>query len=383
MKDFILTLSRCTFAFVAVFVMLIIGQTGASAVTLGPGDVVIIGVRADDIDGTIDNGNDDAFAWVPLVDLDAGQMIFFTDDGWTSTGFDGDEGAIKYTAPDTGLAAGTVMLLVYSRNATEPGVHTFTPDPNLGTYESINDANVGTLGFETSAAGDNIFIFDGSTGSPNFIFGVKTEGTTWETTADEPLENDESLLPAALSRANAVLGGPGATDNFDNLRYTGLTTGTPEELLARIASPSNWETSNDLLFSDATNDITNGTGGSSGSGFNVSPVPSTPENMLEVTLLEGVNFMSVPLDPGVQWHLSDLARHIGPGVSFIVWSDTQAQRFVSYFPDFPETSPANIPVVGGDGYIVVMNEPVTVTFVGSAWGTTRTLAGPSLHGSGT
>lgn len=38
-----------------------------------------IGVRADDIDSTIGNGNDDAFAWVPLVDLAAGTEIFFTD----------------------------------------------------------------------------------------------------------------------------------------------------------------------------------------------------------------------------------------------------------------------------------------------------------------
>ncbi len=155
------------------------------------GDIAIIGYRSDDIDGTTDNGNDDAFAWVPLVNLAPNQMILFTDDGWTSTNtFRGVEGGIQYTAPAAGLSAGTVMLLDYSRDSTNPGVHTFTPDPTaVGIYTSLNDTNIGMLGFETATTGDNIFVFDGSTASPNFIFGLKTEDGMWDA---DSTSNDSS-----------------------------------------------------------------------------------------------------------------------------------------------------------------------------------------------
>jgi hypothetical protein len=97
-----------------------------------------------------------------------------------------------------------------------------------------------------------------------------------------------------------------------------------------------------------------------------------------VELWAGVNLLAVPLDPSPpEWRLSDLARHIGEAVSFIVWYDHAAQRFISYFTDFPETSSANKMVSGGEGYIVVMKEPTTVRFEGRGW--SNTPAAPPLH----
>ena len=98
----------------------------------------------------------------------------------------------------------------------------------------------------------------------------------------------------------------------------------------------------------------------------------------KLDLVRGINLMDVPLEPGTPWHLSDLASFIGKELSYIVWHSKTTGQFISYFSDFPVDSPANKAVMGGDGYIVFMNAPKTVTFVGQAWSNTTVPAAPSL-----
>ncbi|MCH8291225.1 VCBS repeat-containing protein [Candidatus Poribacteria bacterium] len=106
------------------------------------------------------------------------------------------------------------------------------------------------------------------------------------------------------------------------------------------------------------------------------------ELVFEMELGEGVNLISIPLNPGTEWRLSDLVSHIGSAVSFIAWYDNAARHFVSYFPDFPKDSSANKKVEGGDGYLIVMVVPATVTFVGKGWSNTKPSAAPAKQ-SGT
>ncbi len=238
-----------------------------SAYALNPGDIAILGVRADDIDGTAGNGNDDAFAWVPLVNLAPGAEIFFTDAGWTAANtFRAQEGAIKYTAPAGGLAAGTVMLLELTRDGS--GAYIFTPSGGGGTYSNANDIFVGTTGFLTAASGDQVFIFEGSTAAPVFIWGWKNEGPF----DADATSNDTSALPPGLTAGvNALAVGNGAST--DNNRYVGTSSGTALALAAAIADPANWETIESLPFSGGGNDITNGT---SSAGFTVGPSNTAP-----------------------------------------------------------------------------------------------------------
>ncbi|HHI94899.1 MAG TPA: hypothetical protein ENK04_15585 [Gammaproteobacteria bacterium] len=207
-----------------------------SAYALNPGDIAILGVRADDIDGTAGNGNDDAFAWVPLVNLAPGAEIFFTDAGWTAANtFRAQEGAIKYTAPAGGLAAGTVMLLELTRDGS--GAYIFTPSGGGGTYSNANDAFVGTTGFLTATSGDQVFIFEGSTAAPVFIWGWKNESPF----DADATSNDTSALPPGLTAGvNALAVDNGAST--DNNRYVGTSSGTALALAAAIADPANWET---------------------------------------------------------------------------------------------------------------------------------------------
>ena len=236
------------------FSVLIFGTSQILA-QFSPGDIAIIGVRSDNYTGS---GGADAIAWVPLVDMPGSAEIFFTDAGWTSGNtFRPFEGAIKYTAPVGGLTAGTVMLLEFT-NTT--GAYTFSPSGGAGTYSDADDANVGTTGVLPATPGDNLFIFDGSTAAPNFIWAWKNEGP-FDT---DSTSNDTTALPSSLTFGSNAM--TVAATSTDNNRYVGPTSGMASALAMSIANPGNWETVDLLPFTDTTNDITNGT---LGSGFTV------------------------------------------------------------------------------------------------------------------
>jgi F420-0:gamma-glutamyl ligase-like protein len=86
-----------------------------------------------------------------------------------------------------------------------------------------------------------------------------------------------------------------------------------------------------------------------------------------VNLAAGLNMFSVPVNDTRIYRLSDLASFIGTEVTMIISYDRTAGKFVTYMPTFPETSPANVAVKGGVGYIVMMKEAKSVTFQGLAW----------------
>ncbi|MBK8425641.1 MAG: hypothetical protein IPL27_06480 [Lewinellaceae bacterium] len=95
---------------------------------LAPGDLAIIALK----DGT------DDFAFVPFVNLAEGTVIYFTDNGWTGTGFrntgmppsgEGNEDIMRFTVPAGGIVAGTVIPMTVG-NMLSPGFDPFnTPIP--------------------------------------------------------------------------------------------------------------------------------------------------------------------------------------------------------------------------------------------------------------
>lgn len=190
------------------------GQT-----TLSAGDIAFVGVNSD--------GSDD-FAFITLVDLEAGTEIRFTDSGWISTGsFRNSEGAVKYTAPSA-ISAGTVIIGDASASGSD-----FTSD---------NDADVGNNGLNLSSSGDQILAFQGASSSPTFIAAINFDGSTW--VADATSSNN-SALPAGLTDATNAVSVPEA----DNMIYSGTTSGTEAELLAAINNASNWTTDDATPYS--------------------------------------------------------------------------------------------------------------------------------------
>ncbi|MFQ6675218.1 MAG: lamin tail domain-containing protein [Fidelibacterota bacterium] len=201
--------------------MAILFWGAARGTSLSPGDVAVIGFNCD---------NPDEFGFVTLVDLEEGTEIYFTDSGVTAEGtFRGGEGAVKYTAPTPGVAAGTVII--YSAGHTG--------------FVSANDARVGTGGLALSSSGDQIIVFQGSSAAPEFIYALNMEGTGWQPGATS---SNESALPPGLADGSSAL----ALNEADNGYYGGsVLAGTPAELLQAISQKENWTTGNGRMESSS------------------------------------------------------------------------------------------------------------------------------------
>ncbi len=209
---------------------------GAKA-DLVAGDVAIIGIQSD---------TPKSFAWVPLVNIDAGTQIQFTDNNWKDGALGTSEGTLTFTAPDGGLQAGVVQT--WSAPTT------------------LNYTMSGT--FSLLAEGDQLFAYVGSSAAPTFLFGMQTNSSVFQTTATQSVESE---LPAGLvvgQTALAVGRSSASTDEYDNARYNGeVIAGTREELLAAIADSNNWYKS-DLPIGDLTNGV---------SQFTIEDVAAVPE----------------------------------------------------------------------------------------------------------
>lgn len=211
--------------FITLLFALYFGFTSFGQTTLAAGDIVIIEMQGDSPDG---------FRFVPLVDLEAGTIIRFTDNGWTGTALRSGEGTVIYTAPAGGIPKGTNIRYDVG------GTTDFTTEGS--------DLNI-------SSAGDQILAYQGDTATPTFIFAVAGNSTMWQTNSDDSNQTD---LPQGLTDGvNAItLGsGSGPEDEFDNIYYSGVTSGTKSELLTAVATAANW-TGNNSSSSPITTDFT-------------------------------------------------------------------------------------------------------------------------------
>ena len=96
-------------------------------------------------------------------------------------------------------------------------------------------------------------------------------------------------------------------------------------------------------------------------------ISSGCDGTFEVNYAKGINLISVPFDPSETWRVSDLMKYIGSEASMIIWYDKEKRKFTTFMPNFPETSPANATVNGGEGYILMMMKDKEVTYEGKAW----------------
>lgn len=198
---------------------------------LAPGDVAVL--------GWIDNGSPDSFAFVNLTQIAAGEVIYFTDNGWTGTGFrspsgadgDGNENLIKFTAVSN-IPAGQVIRTTSVGPSFTWTTSGLVPGATTGSFASL----------ALSQSNEQITAFQG----PNTL----------------PLQNPTSLLytlddtngfeNATSSETGGI--GPGLTNSwtattfnfnvFNTLRYNtaSLDQGAADLWLASIAHSSNWVT---------------------------------------------------------------------------------------------------------------------------------------------
>ena len=200
---------------------------GKRTATLAAGDLVIVTVNTD-TNLTMQEG----FDAVPLVDLDVGTVISFTDNGWSNGVWRTTEGTITYTAPGA-ITAGTVL-----------------------SYRSANENGFVKSGsFDLSAAGDTILAYQGPTNSPTFLYGAGWAMATPWIAASTNANN--SGIPAGLSTETYTIVSCGTSDNYQYSAANG-TSGSPGTLLQWVANAGNWTSDNDAPFAKFTPDFTVG-----------------------------------------------------------------------------------------------------------------------------
>ena len=207
--------------------------------SLKAGDIVITAINGD---------NNDEFTFVPLVPLEAGTQIRFTDNGWMSSGaFRTGEGVFLYTAPMEGIPAGTEIGVV--KNGTTNAVSFSTTNANQGTIVD----ETGATAFALSTSGDQLFAFQGSLASPTLLFGLTTLRSIFDSDATSA---NTSALPASLALSTTAVALGSATSAIDNAEYGDeLTIATAPRLLQQIANAENWTKSDtriDLTYDNFT-----------------------------------------------------------------------------------------------------------------------------------
>jgi large repetitive protein len=224
---------------------------GAGAQTLVAGDIVILGI-------SVDTGTPvGEFCWMPLINLNSGTVIYFTDAGWNDldNAFMGatsaSESLIKYTVPAAGVLAG-VPQVVSNWTGTAPT-----------NYQNITGTRCGErgAGFNIPNSGDQIIVFTsalatnnasfGTLGNLTPLFAATTATMSWTSATGNTAfynisssRNNVSNLPDGLTDGQTALAvgtNNGEMDESDNIRYEGVpVSGSRAVLLAGIANRANW-----------------------------------------------------------------------------------------------------------------------------------------------
>lgn len=219
--------------FLASIIAAVIPATGpltAGQSLLNAGDIVFLAANSDD---------PDTFAFAPLVNIEAGTVIHFTDNSRTGTG----TGFADWRKESSGA-------LGESPNFTWVAPSAIT----AGTKVSVSSS---AHGMGLANAGETLFAFQGDIYNPRFISAVGWTSTDSFITSGA-VDANKSYLPSSLNLGtNAVE----IAINTDNTAYNGGTSGTSSALRTAVNNASNWITNEttvqagpaSLTVSDAAN----------------------------------------------------------------------------------------------------------------------------------
>jgi len=176
---------------------------------LSPGDIAIIGFNFD---------NPDQFAFVLLRDINPNTKITFTDFGYSNV-------TKKFLSTDPGYE-GYIEWVDVSNSHLRGEIIKISPNSDETSFYLHDN-------------GDQIFAFQGHKDTPQFIFGVNSQGGFWVTDSEVILNQYNSHLPDSLNSSNSI-----AIPHFDNAIFTrGNTFTSPSAALVEIVKASNWTVS--------------------------------------------------------------------------------------------------------------------------------------------
>jgi hypothetical protein len=240
MKKIFTTLS------LTLILLLGVRTTSLAQTTLAKGDVVIVAINGD---ADASNSYGRGFSFMPLVNLEAGTVINFTDYGWSDvtgafiTNTSVADVFIHYTAPSV-ITAGTIIRCD-SYHTTD-----FTADYSYAGGILNNYLNIAGL-----TQGDELLVFQGLRSSPTFICAASIVNNTlvpsgWATSVGTNGTDGSgagSALPPGLTDDVTALSFNQVSTANDNCSYSGPTAGaTKAEWQTRIQNYSNW-TFNDAI----------------------------------------------------------------------------------------------------------------------------------------
>ena len=221
--------------------------TSNAQTTLNAGDIAFIGLY---MDGLSTAG--DGFTFILLKSVDAGTVIYFTDEGWDASNTtwygNSNDAHFTWTAPAGGSSIGTI---VHIENTTAT------------TYSTTSGTVSATLSgvWNLSSSGDQMLAYQSGSGvrpaSPKFLTAIDADyynGSTYDGTngwgSSYYNQSYCSYLPVGLTNgvncialvngSTAVSGGYAVGYECDNYKYTGTLTGTTDDIRAAINTTSNW-----------------------------------------------------------------------------------------------------------------------------------------------
>ncbi len=225
---------------------------GSASAALVAGDIAIVGFQASGI-------GSDSISFATLVNLNAGTVLYFTDNGYTGTAFrgvtsadnDGNENLMKFTVGAGGLAAGTV---VSSKSSAYAGNWTLT-----GAIHTTGTGSFAQLSL--SSTGEQVTVF-ASTNVQPMLSGFTALHNFDNTGAYEAATSSSTgqLVAGLIQGTSAFLVSNAA--NFANSPYAAVSGAADRDTwLARIGDAANW------TFATATTDTPDGS-------FSVGAVPA-------------------------------------------------------------------------------------------------------------
>ncbi|MCD6355553.1 MAG: T9SS type A sorting domain-containing protein [Prolixibacteraceae bacterium] len=199
------------------------GMAEITTAQLTAGDIAFVGFNSD---------NPDLLAFVALNAISGNDSIYFTDNGWLTTGhLRSGEGNLKWK-PGAEVSTGTLIII------------------KKGDDWEVNSGSVEKAGgtFSLSTSGDQILAYQINGTDTTFITAIQFNGDTWDADAKN---SNTSAIPRGLTNDSTAL----ALNETDNAIYVGSFYGTKSELLTKINNTARWHSNDNNRFEIGATDF--------------------------------------------------------------------------------------------------------------------------------